>query len=1338
MTLLNSKTLRQLILIAILALGGGGGAVLHTVVGEEHSPGAFLPAAIWRSEVAGGSIYPRNTGSNPLEIFSQPHAVSSFDTPAIGASGGVLSDGKAGAGAVAATYPTLYAILGAGGGFLTDEDGTMIRTDVAGSRPIGNRTVAGVSLTGQYAWGGDRSDLGLGVTLSGAHTLGTLAGLPMFRVHGGIRNAGKTVRRFDNEVPIFPAFTPFIGFDALPIQEKKVSVGVSSTLSLDRFQGLSIDGSGVLAFESGITVSVGWWHRFGGGEDDLWPGISAGVSIPLGGAGGERATRGHVAVHPTQTGVAALSGGVVAFISGIDTVAPETSIATLTSDGSMIEGEGPIVLSPEPSRRQAEFRLSATDDREVAFIQAILLDPQDNIVREWRFVPRYSLLLSGSITDRLTSQLVPTKIDSTVLWDVQDAEADGFYVLVVEAEDAVGNRAVESRKDILVDTTPPELAFVDEAAEKDRYRLGDKEVLSIGFVVRDAQTIEATVVDAVDRVVSRVVPDFDNDANEEGFYHGDLLWAGADDEGRRVDEGVYRIEIVATDAIENHITIESVPIFVERSVPTFTISLTDRIVTPNGDGKRDTIGIRPSVEPIEGLEEWVISLVPDGEDVPIKEWSGIDLPPESIVLGSDVLGVDGTYTIQGESRYQNGSRAETPRQKITVDRVGPTIEIAVSETRVQPEHGRKVDIYLETDGSVAAGRLVAKRRARDEIDPIEIAEFDDIPDRFQWNFTDDNGNVLPPGIYQITFEGEDSSGNRNITSYREVVLQERISGVGIVATNDSFSPNGDGFRDDVSFVVDGPVDRAGVFSVDILNEGGEAIRTIRGEGGFPQTVRWDGRQTDGIPAPDGEYTARVAIEFENAPMSEARSSAIRLDTEAPNATITILKNSIVSPDGDGRKDTLNISVEREGGDPSGTAIESIILISRGEETSIGVNFPERFGSIDWYPRLRDGSVVPDGTYQIVATVTDRVGNDRTVQSGSFTVDTRPVRAFVRVDKGAINTSFEGREHNITFEPILTGNGNVLEWVFTVVGVEDRSVVYRATGEGSTPPNEIIWPGDSESRAVLPDGEYEGRISVVYEHGPEIDRVSPRVRVDSTAPTASVVVDPLPFSPDGDGVADITYFNTVFRDRSDIAYWYLEIIDPRGAFFYDLGGEGVPPERIGWDGRARNGELVLSAETYTWRYEITDVLGNRSVINGELPIDILVEPYQGGYRIQIPSITFEPNSSRLHIDGPGHEAERNRDVLDRISRILRRYPEYSVVVEGHAVNISGTEREEREELIPLSQERAGAVRRALIDRGVPPGMLVAEGRGGTVPLVDHNDLDMRWKNRRVDFILRKRR
>ena len=83
----------------------------------------------------------------------------------------------------------------------------------------------------------------------------------------------------------------------------------------------------------------------------------------------------------------------------------------------------------------------------------------------------------------------------------------------------------------------------------------------------------------------------------------------------------------------------------------------------------------------------------------------------------------------------------------------------------------------------------------------------------------------------------------------------------------------------------------------------------------------------------------------------------------------------------------------------------------------------------------------------------------------------------------------------------------------------------------------------------------------------------------------------------------------------------------------------------------------------------------------------------------------------------------------IARALKKYKQYNVIVEGHAHNISGTEKEETEELIPLSQERADAIKKILIDEGIDEERLSSVGKGGKEPISTEPA-----QNRRVEFKL----
>jgi len=53
-------------------------------------------------------------------------------------------------------------------------------------------------------------------------------------------------------------------------------------------------------------------------------------------------------------------------------------------------------------------------------------------------------------------------------------------------------------------------------------------------------------------------------------------------------------------------------------------------------------------------------------------------------------------------------------------------------------------------------------------------------------------------------------------------------------------------------------------------------------------------------------------------------------------------------------------------------------------------------------------------------------------------------------------------------------------------------------------------------------------------------------------------------------------------------------------------------------------------------------------------------------------------------------------------------------------------------IQLSQQRAEAVRAALIEAGVDPSMLVAKGYGSASPIAGNDTLEGRFRNRRIEY------
>jgi outer membrane protein OmpA-like peptidoglycan-associated protein len=231
----------------------------------------------------------------------------------------------------------------------------------------------------------------------------------------------------------------------------------------------------------------------------------------------------------------------------------------------------------------------------------------------------------------------------------------------------------------------------------------------------------------------------------------------------------------------------------------------------------------------------------------------------------------------------------------------------------------------------------------------------------------------------------------------------------------------------------------------------------------------------------------------------------------------------------------------------------------------------------------------------------------------------------------------------------------------------------------------------------------------------------------------VSLEPIPFSPDNDGVADELFIGLSVKDVSPIQSWNFSIYDRNGILFNSFSGRGSPTERIIWDGRSSTGELVLAAEDYPFVFTATDALRNTREERGIIPVDILVIRDGDRLKIKISSITFAPNSPEVILDN-SEKGLKNRSVLERLVEVFTKYGNYNILIEGHANNVTGTQKEEVEELGPLSLARAREVRRALVSMGLGARRIEVDGKGGREMLFPFSDTENNWKNRRVEFIL----
>jgi outer membrane protein OmpA-like peptidoglycan-associated protein len=238
---------------------------------------------------------------------------------------------------------------------------------------------------------------------------------------------------------------------------------------------------------------------------------------------------------------------------------------------------------------------------------------------------------------------------------------------------------------------------------------------------------------------------------------------------------------------------------------------------------------------------------------------------------------------------------------------------------------------------------------------------------------------------------------------------------------------------------------------------------------------------------------------------------------------------------------------------------------------------------------------------------------------------------------------------------------------------------------------------------------------------------------------SLIVDPLLFSPDDDGADDSLSISLKIDSPGSVRSWELSIEDERQHRFFARSGLGAPPATLKWDGKSDEGQLVESASEYSVRFSAKDGAGRELQATKSFSTDVLVLRDGDRYKIRIPNFVFPADSAEFSRGSEASFARQNSIVLERLAGILRRFPSYRITIEGHANLVNWSDpvlasEEERNTLLPLSLERAQAVKDALTRIGVEAERMQVSGLGGREPVAPFDDAVNNWKNRRVEILL----
>jgi outer membrane protein OmpA-like peptidoglycan-associated protein/flagellar hook assembly protein FlgD len=234
-----------------------------------------------------------------------------------------------------------------------------------------------------------------------------------------------------------------------------------------------------------------------------------------------------------------------------------------------------------------------------------------------------------------------------------------------------------------------------------------------------------------------------------------------------------------------------------------------------------------------------------------------------------------------------------------------------------------------------------------------------IPEYWEWDGRDDEGQILPDGTYTYQIKVRDTHDKEFLSRPRQIDIRTVPPEANIDIKLTLFSPNRGGERD-VLVVEQTLVGRDTRWTGNMLDANGKIVRTFSWGENPPAKFEWDGRDNNGRIAPDGNYEYRVeGRDLAGNSVSE-KFSGILLSTRRRPIHISA-STEIFAPGSGNRLDTVRFTPTLEARD--------LLEDWKVEIADQGGNVVRSFegdirvpSELAWDGRDQEGNQLNDGMY----------------------------------------------------------------------------------------------------------------------------------------------------------------------------------------------------------------------------------------------------------------------------------------------------------------------------------------------------------------------------------------
>ena len=664
----------------------------------------------------------------------------------------------------------------------------------------------------------------------------------------------------------------------------------------------------------------------------------------------------------------------------------------------------------------------------------------------------------------------------------------------------------------------------------------------------------------------------------------------------------------------------------DRNPPVITIHYPEPVwISPNNDGRTDYLEFPITITDERYVMEWIFE-IRDEAGTPVRVIRNTELRPETQGVQNIIErlravrgGVEIPSTLRWDGVFDSGEIAPDGRYFFTITAVddnGNTRIIGPFEVNVDntpPEIAIEPFEYMMNifspggDGDKPTLTIVQSGSWEEHWDAgiynaagLRVRTFDltnAAPVALVWDGTDDDGLIVPDGVYTYRISATDRALNTGEAFLANIIVNTIRPHVGLVIADAFFSPNGDGIKDTMNFTLNVPV-REGIvnWNFQIMDAAGAIQRSISGGGTIPARIDFDGRDNAGRLLPEGVYTGSLSVRYLNGHLSTAVSPPFTLDITPPRASIQIDGRAqipglaaVFAPNTDSPRNEMFIFQEGSSelawvGEvrayPSGTPVRTF----RFSGTP-----PSR---IMWDGITDAGALAPDGFYTYVLFATDPAGNTGTSNTVRFEINTRDTPILISTNIRAFSPNADGIRDTISLIPQLQERDGIVAWRIDIQNIDagpggGATLIRSFEGRGSIPAS-VVWDGRTAAGTMAPDGTYVATLEVEYATGLRPTALSMSFVLDTIPPSADVSVPFTLFAPNANGNRDTLPIQVTSEGNDE---WHAAIVDSANNVVRSWNWTGVAPAvPLTWDGRDQAGNSVPDG-TYSLVLSSTDEAGN---------------------------------------------------------------------------------------------------------------------------------------------------